>query len=142
MELIKLHPPFVHFAIALPLAMLIIELYYRINKRQPDGLHMIFAVLASLSVVAATLSGMIAYEPIEDKLYQIDTFKAHKNMGLIMAGYFLVLLGLRMSFSKASFVRTIYTIMLVLGVALLFFQGNMGGSVVYDHMVKPWVEGR
>ena len=68
MELIKLHPPFTHFAIAMPVALLIIDLYYRIRKKDPDGRHMTFSLLVSLSVVLGTISGMIAYEPKEYKL--------------------------------------------------------------------------
>jgi len=39
MELIKIHPPVVHFGIAFPVLLLIVELYYRINKKPLDGLH-------------------------------------------------------------------------------------------------------
>ncbi len=140
MELIKLHPPFTHFAIAMPVALLIIDLYYRIRKKDPDTLHMTFSLLGSLSVVLGAISGMIAYEPIEDKLYQIGIFSTHKYLGLLLAVYFLALLGVRLSFSKTPAMRSLFTVMLLLGTALLFIQGNLGGSVVYDHMVKPWLE--
>ncbi|WPM32881.1 hypothetical protein IAE16_04175 [Hydrogenobacter sp. T-2] len=140
MELIKIHPPVVHFAIAMPVALLIIDLYYRIRKKDPDGLHMTFSLLGSLSVVLGAISGMIAYEPIEDKLYQIGIFSTHKYLGLLLAVYFLALLGVRLSFSKTPAMRSLFTVMLLLGTALLFIQGNLGGSVVYDHMVKPWLE--
>jgi len=32
-DLIKVHPPVVHFAIALPVALLVIDLYYRFKKK-------------------------------------------------------------------------------------------------------------
>lgn len=140
MELIKLHPPFTHFAIAMPVALLILDLYYKFTKKEVDRLHLIFSLLASLSVLSAAISGMIAYEPIEDRLYQISIFSTHKYMGLLLAVYFIVLFGLRLSFSKIPFMRNVFTFLLLLGVVLLFFQGNLGGSVVYDYMVKPWIE--
>jgi uncharacterized membrane protein len=31
-DLIKVHPPVVHFAIALPVALLVIDLYYRFKR--------------------------------------------------------------------------------------------------------------
>jgi len=34
-DLIKVHPPVVHFAIALPVALLVIDLYYRFKKSSP-----------------------------------------------------------------------------------------------------------
>ncbi|MEJ7553484.1 MAG: DUF2231 domain-containing protein [Aquificaceae bacterium] len=140
MELIKLHPPFTHFAIAMPVALLVLDLYYRFTKRQADSLHFIFSLLASLSVLSATLSGMVVYELIEDKLYQIGIFSTHKYLGFLLAVYFLALLGVRLSFSKAPAMRSLFTVMLLLGTALLFIQGNLGGSVVYDHMVELGLE--
>lgn len=140
MELIKLHPPFTHFAIAMPVALLVLDLYYRLTRREIDNLHLIFTVLASLSVLSATLSGMIAYEPIEERLYEINIFSTHKNMGLLLAVYFIFLFVVRLVLSKRPFMRNIFTLMLLLGVSLLFFQGNLGGSIVYDHMVRPWLE--
>ncbi len=100
MELIKLHPPFTHFAIAMPVALLIVDLYYRIRKKDPDGLHMTFSLLGSLSVVLGAISGIIAHEPIEDKFYQTGIFSTHEYLGLLLAVYFLALLGVRLSFSK------------------------------------------
>ncbi|MEJ5339580.1 MAG: DUF2231 domain-containing protein [Aquificaceae bacterium] len=140
MELIKLHPPFTHFAIAMPLALLVIDLYYRINRKEPDSLHMLFSFIASLSVLSAAVSGMIAYEPIEEKLYEINIFSTHKNMGLLLAVYFIFLFVVRLVLSKKPLMRNLFTLMLLLGVSLLFFQGNLGGSIVYDHMVRPWLE--
>ncbi len=136
MELIKLHPPFTHFAIAMPVALLVLDLYYR----QADSLHFVFSLLASLSVLSATLSGMVAYEPIENNLYQIAIFTTHKYMGFLLAVYFMLLLGVRLGLPKASPMRNLFTFMLIVGVLLLFLQGNLGGSIVYDHMVKPWIE--
>ncbi len=140
MELIKLHPPFTHFAIAMPVALLVLDLYYRFTKRQADSLHLIFSLLASLSVLSATISGIVVYEPIEDKLYQITLFPTHKYLGLLLAVYFVLLLGVRISFSKANLMRNLFSLMLIVGVLLLFLQGNLGGTVVYEHMVKPWLE--
>ncbi|MEN3028280.1 MAG: DUF2231 domain-containing protein [Aquificaceae bacterium] len=140
-ELIKLHPPVVHFGLAMPFALLVLELYYRLKRKDPDGLHLIFSLLASLSVIGATLSGMIAYEPVEEKLYKIEVFKTHKYMGLLMGLYFAVLLGVRLGMSRYRPLRNLFFFMLLVGVLLLLVQGNLGGSVVYDHMVKPWIEG-
>jgi uncharacterized membrane protein len=90
-DLIKVHPPVVHFAIALPFALLVIDLYYRFKKIQPDGLHALFTYLSVLAVVGGTISGIIAYEPIEDILYQISFFKIHQYLGLFMTPLFLAL---------------------------------------------------
>jgi uncharacterized membrane protein len=81
----------VHFAIALPVALLVIDLYYRFKKIQPDGLHALITYLSVLAVVGSTISGIIAYEPIEDILYQISFFKIHQYLGLSLTPLFLAL---------------------------------------------------
>ncbi|MCS7262372.1 MAG: hypothetical protein NZ560_03025 [Aquificaceae bacterium] len=140
MDVIKLHPPFTHFAVAMPLALVVLDIYYRLKKKDLDSLHLLFSLLTSLSVIGATVSGMIAYEPIEDKLYQIETFKVHKYLGLVMGIYFALLMGVRLSASRGPLWRTLFSLMLLVGALFTFLQGSLGGSVVYDHMVKPWID--
>ncbi|MEN3034244.1 MAG: hypothetical protein ABDH18_04575 [Aquificaceae bacterium] len=135
MEIIKLHAAVVHFGIAIPFGLLFMEIFYRVSKRQIDGLYIGFSLLASISVILSTLSGIISYEPIEDKLYQIPIFETHKILGLFTAGVF-ALLGLLAVLKKHSFLSAV----LVFGCILLLIQGWLGGSVVYDHMVKPWIK--
>ncbi len=142
MELLKLHPPLVHFGIALPFALLVLDLYYRYSKREPDGLHLLLSLLASSSVVLSFISGVLAHNPIEDKLHQIHVFPLHEGLGLFLALYFIILAGLRLSFKKFSKARDIYTVGLLLGVLALFLQGSLGGAIVYDHMIRPWLEER
>ena len=77
MELIKLHPPFTHFAIAMPVALFVLHMYYRLINREADKLHLLFTLLATLSVLSAIVSGGVAHEPIEDRLYQIPVFKVN-----------------------------------------------------------------
>ncbi|RMH79892.1 MAG: hypothetical protein D6674_05560 [Acidobacteria bacterium] len=130
MELIKVHPPVVHFALAIPIALFIIDIYYRIRKILPNGLYLIFSLLATLSVLSATLSGMIAYEPIEERLHaEVSIFKPHKFLGLFLAVYFVLLLVVRLYMNRVGTLRFIFTLMLLLGVALVLLQGYMGGSV-------------
>lgn len=140
MEVIKLHPPVVHFAMALPFALLVLDLYYRYTKKNPDSLHLIFTLLASLSVIGATLSGMVAHEPIEDKLHSINVFETHELAGFILGFYFALLAGVRFGFERFSFLRNLFSLLIAVGVLFLFLQGSLGGSIVYDHMIKPWLE--
>lgn len=131
MEVIKLHPATVHFAIAFPVLLLLIDVYYRITKREPDRMHALLTYLTVLSVALGTLSGIIAHEPIEELLEEIPIFETHEKLGLFLAVFFLLLGAVR--FFR---LRNIFTLMLIVGVLLLFLQGNLGGSIVYDHLVK------
>jgi uncharacterized membrane protein len=135
-DLIKVHPPVVHFAIALPVALLVIDLYYRFKKIQPDGLHALITYLSVLAVVGATISGIIAHEPIEDILYQISFFNIHQYLGLSMTPLFLALGFVRFSMNKKPVFRNVFTALLVLLVILLFYEGSLGGKIVYEHLIK------
>ncbi|MFN4319206.1 MAG: DUF2231 domain-containing protein [Aquificaceae bacterium] len=141
MELIKLHPPFTHFAVAMPVALLVVHVYYKLTKRQEDKLHLLFTFLATLSVLSGTLSGMVAHEPIEDKLHQISIFFVHQYLGLFLGAYFVLLFLLRLAFLIKDGTKKVFTIMLILGILLIFLQGYLGGSIVYDHMIRPWLGG-
>jgi len=139
-DLIKVHPPVVHFAIALPVVLLVIDLYYRFKKIQPDGLHALITYLSVLAMVGGTISGIIAYEQIEDILYQISFFKIHQYLGLSMTPLFLAFLfgfGCCKVFDGQKTVfRNVFTVLLVLLVILLFYQGILGGKIVYEHLIK------
>ena len=135
-DLIKVHPPVVHFAIALPVALLVIDLYYRFKKIQPDGLHSLFTYLSVLAVVGGTISGIIAHEPIEDILYQIPSFEIHEYLGLFLTPLFLALGVVRFLIDKKPVFRNVFTVLLVLLVILLFYQGILGGKIVYEHLIK------
>lgn len=71
MEIVKLHPPVVHFAIAFPVFLLLTDVYYRIRRKAPDDLHGMLTYVSVFAVLGATGSGIIAHEPIEERLHQI-----------------------------------------------------------------------
>jgi uncharacterized membrane protein len=135
-DLIKVHPPVVHFAIALPVALLVIDLYYRFKKIQPDGLHALITYLSVLAVVGGTISGIIAHEPIEDILHNVLAFEIHEYLGLSLTPLFLALGFVRFSMDKKPVFRNVFTVLLVLLVILLFYQGFLGGKIVYEHLIK------
>jgi len=135
-DLIKVHPPVVHFAIALPVALLVIDLYYRFKKIQPDGLHALITYLSVLAVVGGTISGIIAHEPIEDILHHTPVFEIHEYLGLSLTPLFLALGVVRFLIHRKPVFRNVFTVLLVLLVILLFYQGNLGGKIVYEHLIK------
>jgi uncharacterized membrane protein len=135
-DLIKVHSPVVHFAIALPVVLLVIDLYYRFKKIQPDGLHALFTYLTVFAILGGTISGIVAHEPIEDVLHQIPSFKIHEYLGLSLTPLFLALGFVRFLMDKKPVFRNVFTALLVLLVILLFYQGSLGGKIVYEHLIK------
>jgi uncharacterized membrane protein len=87
-------------------------------------------------VVGSTISGIIAYEPIEDILYQISFFKIHQYLGLSLTPLFLALGFVRFLMDKKPVFRNVFTVLLVLLVILLFYQGSLGEKIVYEHLIK------
>jgi uncharacterized membrane protein len=87
-------------------------------------------------VVGGTISGIIAYEPIEDILYQISFFKIHQYLGLSLTPLFLALGVVRFLMDKKPVFRNVFTVLLVLLVILLFYQGSLGEKIVYEHLIK------
>ncbi|ACD67307.1 MAG TPA: DUF2231 domain-containing protein [Sulfurihydrogenibium sp.] len=140
METIAIHPPFTHFAIAFPLMLLIIHLFYMINKKELDSLHLVLTFLSTLAVVVATITGIIAHEPIETKLEEIKAFGYHQKLGLLLALYFVILAIMRIIMTKTKALNLVFTILLIIGVVLLFIQGKLGGSIVYENMITPWLK--
>jgi len=140
METIAIHPPFTHFAIAFPLMLLIIHLFYMINKKELDSLHLVLTFLSALAVVVATITGIIAHEPIETKLEEIKAFGYHQKLGLLLALYFVILAIVRIIMTKTKALNLVFTILLIIGVVLLFIQGKLGGSIVYENMITPWLK--
>jgi Predicted membrane protein len=140
MDTIAIHPPFTHFAIAFPLMLLIIHLFYMINKKELDSLHLLLTFLSALAVVVATITGIIAHEPIETKLEEIKVFGYHQKLGLLLALYFVILAIVRIIMTKTKALNLVFTILLIIGVVLLFIQGKLGGSIVYENMITPWLK--
>jgi uncharacterized membrane protein len=140
MDTIAIHPPFTHFAIAFPLMLLIIHLFYVINKKELDSLHLVLTFLSALAVVVATITGIISHEPIETKLEEIKAFGYHQKLGLLLALYFVILAIVRIIMTKTKALNLVFTILLIIGVVLLFIQGKLGGSIVYENMITPWLK--
>jgi hypothetical protein len=125
-DLIKVHPPVVHFAIALPFALLVIDLYYRFKKIQPDGLHALITYLSVLAVVGGTISGIIAHEPIEDVLHNIPAFEIHEYLGLSLTPLFLALGVVRFLMDKKPVFRNVFTVLLSAFGDPAFLSGKLG----------------
>jgi uncharacterized membrane protein len=87
-------------------------------------------------VVGGTISGIIAHEPIEAVLHNIPVFEIHEYLGLFLTPLFLVLGVVRFLTNKKPVFRNVFTALLVLLVILLFYQGSLGGKIVYEHLIK------
>lgn len=130
-DILKIHPIFTHFAIAFPIYLLLMDLYYRLTKREWDGLHALFTYISLLAVVGGTVSGIISHEPVEELLEGVLIFEVHEILGKLLAPLAVFIGVLRFLKKKKAF-----TLALLLLIVLLLIQGSLGGSLVYDHLIK------
>lgn len=135
-----LHPPFVHFVIALPLAALFSQLTYVATKDKTYSKAairiMAFALLVSFFAV---FTGLIDADEITKKhailkngLLILDN---HKTFGfVIVIILFITTLTKWFAISKNSMsLEKLSILLIILTIAASLYQGNHGGSLVYKY---------
>lgn len=135
-----LHPPFVHFIIALPVVALFSQFTYMVTKDvsySKAALRIIaFAFLAS---VVAVLGGINdAKNIMENKnILQegVEFLHAHKEFGFIVV-FALLVTSLAKWFAiskKSATLENISLILIILTLSLSLYQGRSGGELVYKY---------
>ena len=135
-----LHPPFIHFVIALPVAALFSQLTYLATNDKTYSKAatriMAFSLLVSLFAV---FSGFIDAEKIikDHNILQngLNVLSAHKTFGIVIVAILFVSTFIKwlalskesLTLEKLSLLLIIFTIMATL------YQGNSGGSIVYKY---------
>ncbi|MFN4245450.1 MAG: DUF2231 domain-containing protein, partial [Brevinematia bacterium] len=133
--------PTTHFAIAFPIILLVVEIFYLITKRKPDMLEFIIIVFATGGVILATISGLYIYnnmqEPEIKEAYEL--YELHELLGILLGIIFVLILGLRVfyQFLKDEKVKNItrwaYILAILVSCLLLLYQGWLGGVMVYEY---------
>ncbi len=136
-EIVKLHPPAVHFAIALPLFALLSEGFYTLKRKSPDDLEFFTLLVASGAVITTSVTGYIAHKSMESlpiKKEALEALHIHETIGLTLAGLFAFMFLIRAVYviKSVKLLRLLYLLLLIAGVVGLFIQGNLGGKLVYD----------
>lgn len=135
---VLLHPAVDHFAIALPIVILLLELINLVAKRRAISvLSLFFILLTILAAVAAYFTGTVDAKESFDALSEIGQaeLKDHKTLGtylMIASGLLLILKLLSMMIGRA-WAQTLYLLLLVVFVAGMLKQGKEGGELVYEH---------
>ncbi len=136
-----IHPLFVHFAIALPLLVLLIELVNLFAKKRTLGVLSFFLMLLITGVfVAAYLTGVTdgkaakAFLSPEAK----EMLASHKQLGiyLVYASGILLLFKLFSVLIRKTPIRILFFLVLILFVAAVFNEGKKGGALVYWYGVN------
>ncbi len=147
-----LHPPFVHFVIALPLAALFSQLTYlgtgNITYSKAAIRIMAFALLTSFFAV---FSGIIDAQEVMRSHHILESglsvLSAHKTFGFVVVAILLITTVVKwFAISKGSLsLEKFSVVLIILTIATSLYQGKQGGSLVYEYgagVSKQAIEGR
>ncbi len=135
-----IHPIFVHFAIVLPVAVLLIEIINLLTKRK--ALSVSAYILLGLTIFIYLLTYLSGKSDASENFALLseetqNLVKEHRNLGAYLL-YFSVfpIIFKVLSLIKKSGMLFAYFLVLVLFITATFFQGKDGGALVYDHGVN------
>jgi len=133
-----MHPPVDHFAIAIPIIVLIIEIINLVAKKRAIGvLSFVLLVIGAVAVIAAYLTGVHDGKEAFDALSQAGQaeLKEHKLLGtyLVIASFVVLVFKLLSAMIKRGLMKALFLLVLVVFVAGILKQGKDGGELVYEY---------
>jgi len=132
------HPAIVHFVIAIPVVIFLMEIYNLIAKKRSISVFSLFLlIVVAVAMFGAYLTGGIDGKATWDILSsdgQAD-LKAHKLLGiyLVYGSLALVLFKLLFMALRKTFGRVLFILILGGFIAVTLFQGKEGGELVYKY---------
>jgi len=135
---VLLHAPVDHFAIALPVVILLLELMNLfLRKKAISGISFFLILLTMIVTVAAYFTGLVdgkeAYPALSEAAKA--TLSEHKTLGVYLmlgTGVLLFFKLLSMLISK-GLMKILYLLILIVYVVGVFEQGKEGGELVYKY---------
>jgi len=136
-----IHPIFVHFAIAIPVIVLLIELVNaKANKPAVSITSLFLLTLLMVVYVGAFFTGKADGSEAFSLLgaEAKEELKEHKLLGtyMVYATSVLFLFKILAMLVKQNWSRNIFILLLVLFIATAFKQGKDGGELVYEYGVN------
>ena len=136
-----IHPVFVHFAVALPVLVLLIELINLFTKKRALGVMSFFFMLLIAAVFVGTyLTGGTdgkaakAFLSPEAK----EALLGHKQLGvyLVYASGLLMLFKLFSVLIRKTAIKVLFFLVLIVFTVAVFNEGKKGGALVYQYGVN------
>lgn len=135
---VLLHPPIDHFAIAIPVLVLLIEIVNLFLKKRAIGvLTFSLLIIGMVAAAAAYLTGTVDGKEAFDTLTQAgkEELKEHKLLGtyLVIASAIVVIFKLISALTRKGLLKALYLLVLLAFVAGILKQGKDGGELVYEY---------
>ncbi len=135
---VLLHPLVVHFMIAIPVIVLLLELINIFSKKKAIGV--VSFILLLLTVVAAAgayFTGLVDGKEGYDILTEAgkEELAEHKLLGtyLLLASVVVLFFKLLSAATSSGIMKSLYVLVLIAFVFGIFTQGKDGGELVYEH---------
>lgn len=135
---VLLHPVAIHFAVVLPLVILILELINLITKRKSLTItvYILFVLMIGIFVAAystGVIDGKNGGLLMSDE--GLEHLKVHKNIGiyLLYLSALPILLKLLTLAVKKPWAKALYLVSFVAIIALTVYQAKEGGELVYEY---------
>ncbi len=135
---VLMHPVVDHFAIALPVIVLLLEIINLFTKKRAIGVVSFFLLLLTVAVLAVVyLTGLVDGKEAFNFLSEAgqSDLTAHKLLGiyLMLASSVVLVFKLFSAMISRGMMKGLYLFILVLFVVGMLKQGKDGGELVYQH---------
>lgn len=132
------HPAVVHFAIAIPILVLLFEVVNTFAKKRALSVSsLLMLILLVVVALGAYLSGGVDGKVVGETLSgdAMETLKEHKMLGLyiVYASAVVLIFKLLSMLLNAGVVRFLFILILIGYTAMSLYQGKEGGELVYKH---------
>jgi len=135
---VGLHSPVVHFAIAIPVIIILLEFFNIFFKKRSLSVFSLFLTLLLATVmIGAYYTGVSDGQEAYDALINAgkEELKEHKELGIILVYASLALVVFKLFFMlfKGAVSKILFLLITMLFTALTFKQGHDGGELVYEY---------
>ncbi|RUM61602.1 MAG: hypothetical protein DSY66_01815 [Persephonella sp.] len=144
----NLHPPIVHFAVALVIISVIFDVLGVVLKKDSLKNAGYWTLLVgALAVIGAFITGHQAEEMVEKFIEGTEAYKRleiYETIGTVVLVAVLIQIAFRLFIAKKDDIRLtgIYLILGLIVISIVALQGRIGGKIVYEFGVgvKPVME--
>jgi len=132
-----MHPPIVHFLIAIPVLVFLLEiLNLMMKKKAVGGVSFLLLILTVVAAVGAYFTGLTdgkeAYPALDAAAKA--ALGEHKLLGVYIVLGSVLVLGLKiLAMTGVKLFKALYILIFIVFLVLLFKQGEEGGELVYEH---------
>ena len=134
---VLLHPFAVHFLVAIPVVILLLELMnLMMKKKAVGGVSFFLILLTVLAAVGAYLTGLADGKEAFSSLGEVakTALGDHKLLGTyILLGSVVILFLKLLAMTGSKILKGLYILVLIAFIVLMFKQGKEGGALVYQH---------